>query len=372
MNTKSKICLFLLVFLCSLYAIIQNLTVKASALSVSAQSAIVLEQSTGKVAFEKNAHTRMGMASTTKIMTALVAIENGNLEKTVEINDKAIGVEGSSIYLQRGEKLTLKELLYALLLQSANDAATAIAFEIGGSVENFAQMMNTKANELGLQNTHFTNPHGLYDENHYTTAYELAIITQKALENDIFRQIVSTKKTIIPLNNGEGSRVLVNHNKMLSYYDGAIGVKTGYTKKTGRCLVSAAERNGTTVIAVTLNAPNDWNDHTKMLDLGFESFITTTLAKKGELCYKIAVVGGKSCYVNVANHDEYVYTCLKRKANIKKEIILDRFLYAPIKKGDKIGQVIFSNNGEEICIIDLIAQESIEKLQTKRKILGIF
>ncbi len=348
------------------------LCVSASALSTSAQSAVLIDGHGSSVIYEKNAHARMGMASTTKIMTALVAIEKCPLEKQVQIADEAIGIEGSSIYLKHGEVLTMEQLLYALLLQSANDAATAIAVEVAGSIDNFALLMNEKAESIGLKDTHFTNPHGLYDDNHYTTAYDLAVITKHALENKTFRKIVSTFKHTIPMSNGDGTRVLVNHNKLLKIYDGAIGVKTGFTKKTGRCLVSAAEKNGTTVIAVTLNAPNDWNDHITMLDLGFEKVMTYHLAAPNDITLKIPVVGGITDYVTVSNPGGLSYTCDKQTANITSEFILDRFLFAPIKQNDVIGHVIYYNNGEEIGRVDLLAQNNVSKKKYKKTILDFF
>ena len=345
---------------------------KASALSPSAQSAVVIDGDGCKVAYEKNAHSRMGMASTTKIMTALIAIENYPLEKEFTVSDKALGVEGSSIYLKKGEKFTMKQLLYALLLQSANDAATAIAIEVGGSVENFAALMNNKAETLGLKNTHFTNPHGLYDDEHYTTAYDLALITQYALKNPAFKEIVSTYKMSIPLQGIENGRVLVNHNKLLKQYDGAIGVKTGFTKMTGRCLVSAAEREGTTMIAVTLNAPDDWNDHKMMLDHGFDKLQTFHLAPPQSINMKIPVVGGNESYVNLCNDGGLTYTCDKKTANITKEVVLSRFLFAPVEKDRAVGQIIFYNNGTEIGRIDLLTQESVEAKPIKKKLFGLF
>jgi D-alanyl-D-alanine carboxypeptidase len=350
----------------------QIFTVNCLALDVSAHSAYVIDGEEGIAVYEKNANEKMGMASTTKIMTCLVAIENCPLEKKVAVSDKAIGVEGSSIYLQKGETLTMKHLLYALMLQSANDAATAIACEISGSIEGFAELMNKKAQELGLKNTHFTNPHGLYDENHYTTARDLALITKHALDNPTFREIVSTKKTVIPLNNDEGARALVNHNKLLRIYDGAIGVKTGFTKKTGRCLVSAAQKDDTTIIAVTLNAPDDWNDHKSMLDMGFDKIQTVSLACEGQYNCKVSVVGGQSDYVTLTNTEGLKYTYLKENANITSEIIHDRFIFAPVKQGEVIGHVVFYNNGEEIGRIKLTAQNSVEKPVSKKKLFGIF
>jgi len=313
----------------------------------------------------------MGMASTTKIMTAIVAIENCPLERSVSVADAAIGVEGSSIYLKKGESLTMEQLLYALLLQSANDAATAIAIEVGGSVDGFAELMNEKADELGLTDTHFTNPHGLSDEQHYTTSYDLALITKYALQNPIFRKIVSTYKTTIP--SLDGTRVLVNHNKLLKLYDGTVGVKTGFTKKTGRCLVSAAEKEGTLLVGVTLNAPDDWNDHIRMLDHGFDTIKTYHLAEPSSISFRVPVVGGVASYVDVSNVGGLTYTCQKQNANIDEQLILDRFLFAPIEQGDIIGQIIYYNNGEEIGRLDLIAQNSVmQKTVKKKKLFGLF
>ena len=224
---------------------------------VSAKSAILIEASTGEVIWSENPDQRLPMASTTKIMTALVAIESGDVKRTVSISPLAVGVEGSSVYLYANEKMTLEDLIYAMLLESANDAAAAIAIEVGGSIEGFADMMNERASSLGLSNTHFENPHGLDGETHYTTARELAIIAREAYSNEILKGIFSTYKKTIPLNETEGVRLLINHNKLLKSYDGATGIKTGFTKKSGRCLVSAAERDGLEFIAVTLNAPND-------------------------------------------------------------------------------------------------------------------
>ncbi len=347
-------------------------TQNINALSVSAQSAVMLETESNNVIYEKDAYTKRGMASTTKIMTALVAIENCPLDKLVKVSDKAIGVEGSSIYLKAGEALTMEQLLYALMLQSANDAATAIAIEISGSTDAFADLMNKKAEEMGLHNTHFTNPHGLYDDNHYTTAYDLAIIASNALKNETFKKIVSTKSIKIPLNQNEGTRVLVNHNKMLKSYDGAIGIKTGFTKKCGRCLVSAAERDGVTLVCVTLNAPSDWNDHTKLLDNGFEKIKCDTIAEAGSLSYTVPVVGGTESYVSVINKEELKFIHEKDNVNIKSEIILDRFLFAPVYENDVLGQVVFYNNNIEIGRVNLISQNNVEKKQVKKKFPYIF
>ena len=235
------------------------------AVNISASSAILISDE--NIIYEKNAYKKMPMASTTKIMTAICAIENTNTNMPIRVDDKAVGIEGSSIYLEKGEIITLKELIYGMMLNSGNDAATAIAIAVGGSVENFCKMMNQCAKKIGAINTNFTNPSGLYDENHYTTACDLAKITVYAMKNPLFKDIVSRKS--MKISKSYGVRYLKNHNKLLNTYDGCIGVKTGYTKKCGRCLVSSAERGSKTLVAVTLNAPDDWRDHKLMLDMGF-------------------------------------------------------------------------------------------------------
>ena len=205
-------------------------------------------------------------------MTALTVLrEGGDLDRSFTIPPEACGIEGTSIYLQPGETLTVRDLLYALLLSSANDAATALALCCSGSIPAFADRMNRIAEQLGLENTHFVNPHGLDHPEHYSTARDLALIAAAAFEDVNFREIVSTRRYLIPAPDG-GRRILTNHNKLLSRYSDCVGVKTGFTKKSGRCLVSAAERDGVLLISVTLNDPNDWNDHTLLLDYGFSLY----------------------------------------------------------------------------------------------------
>ena len=242
----------------------------AEAISVSARAAIVYSPADNRIIYSKEPYLRLPMASTTKIMTALIAIENLQDDEMIVIPDEATGIEGSSIYLKTGESLSAQDLLYSLMLRSANDAAEALAYAVSSDIYEFSNLMNARAEELGLENTHFDNPHGLDSENHYTTAYDLAIISANALRNERFKQICSTLKYRFSTEGGE--RIVTNHNKLLNSYDGAIGIKTGYTKKCGRCLVSAAERNGLTLICVTLNAPNDWTDHKKLLDYGFSIY----------------------------------------------------------------------------------------------------
>lgn len=343
-------------------------TFSVSPPSLSAKSAVLIDASSNAVLCEKNARERMGMASTTKIMTALVAAERGDLGKTVSVSPLAVGVEGSSIYLYAGEKLTLKDLICAMLLESANDAAAAIAIEIGGSVEVFCDMMNEKVKELGLCDTHFTNPHGLYDDAHYTTAYDLAVITAEALKNGTVREIVSTKKlTITPV---EGNvRVLYNHNKMLSRYEGAIGVKTGFTKKTGRCLVSAAEREGLCLIAVTLNASDDWNDHTTLLDLGFENFYRAEIVKQGEVCHMQQVIGGADENVPLAAC-ETVYATLPKSIDMQKltQVVetYNRYAFAPAREGYAAGRVVYYLDGQLVATSPIAVAYTVGMAEEKK------
>lgn len=328
------------------------------ATDVSAHSAILIETESGDVIFEKNSHERLPMASTTKIMTALVALENGDIHKNVKVSAEACGIEGSSIYLTEGEELTLKDLLYGVMLESANDAAAAVAYEISGSIEEFSVLMNKKAAELGLSDTHFTNPHGLDNDEHYTTASDLARLTAYAMQNDVFRKIVSTYKYQIPMSS-DGTRHLLNHNKLLRLSDDVVGVKTGYTKRSGRCLVSCAERDGVSVIAVTLNAPDDWNDHIALHELGFSAYECQTLAYEGQFSVEIPCVGAESGFIRVSNRNGYSI-CLKNGVVVSHTIEADRLLFPPIYEGDILGYVVFYVDDNEIARLPLYAESNID------------
>lgn len=344
-------------------------------ISVSASSAVLVETESGRVLYEKDADKRRPMASTTKIMTALVALENHDLDAPIKIPKEAVGIEGSSLYLVEGEVLTLRELLYALMLRSANDAAAAIAITVGGSVSDFADMMNEKAEEMGLTDTHFDNPHGLDSEEHYTTARELALITAEALKNEVFREIVSTYKKLLPLDGVPDRRLVVNHNRLLRTYDGCIGVKTGFTKKDGRCLVSAAERDGVRLIAVTLNAPNDWSDHKKMLDSGFASVKRVKISSDGIDGY-LPTVGAKTDMIKYGAVGD-TYAVLPNDAGELRVVIeLPRFAFAPVKKGDVIGRAVFMNGNDEVASLPIEALTDAPQRKVKKPfwqwLLGLF
>lgn len=355
---KKRFLSLILVTLC-LVSTLSTFEVKASALGVSASGACLMNID-GRVLYEKNADVRMSMASTTKIMTAIVVIETLELQRQVKVADAAIGVEGSSMYLQKGETVSVKDLLYALLLQSANDAAVALACETAGTVEAFAELMNRKASELGLKNTHFTNPHGLDDEAHYTTARELAMIAAYAMKNATFAEITSTVKYTYSTDLRKG--VFVNHNKLLYMLKDCVGIKTGYTKKTGRCLVSAVNKDGLVLIAVTLNAPDDWNDHMRMHEYGQSQYEFRQMLEDREFVCTLPVINGENPEITLANTGELSAWLVKdQDAEVVTE--LPRFLYAPIEEGEICGAICIYRDGSLVQSIDIIALEGSESIR---------
>ncbi|MBB5323478.1 D-alanyl-D-alanine carboxypeptidase [Anoxybacillus tepidamans] len=271
-----------IVFIIVLALIFSCIPKQTKAQGVSAQSAILMEQTSGRVLFEKDAYTKRRIASITKIMTAIIAIESGKMNDTVTVSSRAVRAEGSSVYLKEGEKIKLRDLVYGLMLRSGNDAAIAIAEYVGGSVEGFVFLMNQKAEEIGMRNTHFANPHGLDDvENHYSTAYDMALLMRYAMHNEEFRKISGTKVYRAPNPDEKWDRIWRNKNKLLTnLYEYCTGGKTGYTKRAKRTLVTTAEKDGMELIAVTLNAPDDWNDHITMYEYGFEHYVLAKIAKK--------------------------------------------------------------------------------------------
>jgi D-alanyl-D-alanine carboxypeptidase len=352
-----------------LLAIPLSLPCKAEGrLSLSAESAVLVSLEDGRVLYEKDHRKRMGPASTTKIMTALTVLRYASPEETVTVSAEAVGTEGSSVYLCLGERLTVEQLLYALLLSSANDAAVALAIHVSGSIEGFAEKMNGYAAELGLADTHFTNPHGLCHSDHYTTALDLALITREAMGNGLLRSIFATYKATIPFDGEPDQRLLVNHNKLLRSYEGAIGVKTGYTKATGRTLVSAAERDGLTLIAVTLNAPDDWRDHKALLDHGFEHFENRTVYDVGEFEYSFPIVGGISDTVTLTNTVS-MSAVLPKGSSVDGITVSScyRFAFAPLKCGALLGEVEISI-GDVRLHSPLALSERADKISQKRSI----
>lgn len=348
---------------CVILAVLVCLPFNVSALETSAKAAILINGDTGEVIFEQNADERLPMASTTKIMTALLLCESGDLECEICVTAEMLRVEGSSMGLLAGDRITLRDLLYGLMLASGNDAANVVAFTLGGTINGFAKMMNKRAAELGLKNTNFVTPSGLDSDGHYTTARDLAALARIAMQNEAFYAAVSSKSAVLNFGNPPYRRSLTNHNKLLKTFDGAIGVKTGFTKKSGRCLVSAAKRDGKYVIAVTLKNPNDWADHTNLLEYGLNAIKTTEISPP-ETEYTIPVIGGKENKltinikpITVSSLTEEEFSCT---------VNLPQFVYAPIEKGEKIGTAVFKKTDSIISTVELCAENEI-KAETIKK-----
>ena len=296
--------------------------------ALSAQSAVLVCE--GEVLYEKNARLRLPMASTTKIMTAILAIENANTEDIVSIKPEHCMVEGSSMYLRPESDKTVLELLKGLLLVSGNDAALALADHVAGDCDKFVEMMNRKAADLGLENTHFTNPHGLSHASHYTTAYDLALLMEYCMDNELFRRIVAMKSF-----ESDGAQLL-NHNKLLFSCPGCIGGKTGYTEASGRCLVSCCEREGAQVICVTLSAPDDWNDHMALYNWVYDNFSLRSLTENQS--FPVPLVSNEKSYVFLVPEKEES-TFVRDSSEIRLEAQLPWFAVEPLKAGDRGGKV---------------------------------
>jgi len=309
--------------------------------AISAEAAILMDADSGRVLYEKDAHSRRLIASTTKLMTALVAIESTpHLDKVITVKPE-YQAEGSSMYLKVGEELTLKELLYGLLLVSGNDAALAIAGGCAGEVETFVGWMNEWAGELGMADSHFANPNGLDDEEHYSTAYDMALLARAVLKNETLREMVATRSVTA------AGRSLTNHNKLLWRYEGCTGMKTGYTEAAGRTLVSCAIRNGQTLICVTLKDRDDWDDHAALLDYGFENWPTHPLAREGKVFRTLPVTGSLLPQVGVETAADVAYP-LGISERVQARITLPKTVKAPLQKGTIAGKLTFLVGEEEV------------------------
>ncbi len=307
--------------------------VPCNAFYVSGDASIVICADTNQVLYGENQHKKMGMASTTKIMTAVIALELGNTTDIVTISQNAARQEGSSVYLKPGDKVSLNDLLYGLMLNSGNDAAMAIAEHISNTPENFVLLMNEKAAELGCHDTHFNNPSGLPDDEHYSTAYDMALIMSYAMKNDEFAKIVGTKE--YQIKTADSVTYLRNHNKLLWQYPDCIGGKTGFTKLSGRCFVSCAKRDGVELICVTLDAPDDWNDHKNLLNFGFDKAEMTPILAQNEILCTRRIRGVR---LNILAGDD-VYIPLKngRKHRISIKVNLDETINDEINYGTHLG-----------------------------------
>lgn len=319
-------------------------------LDISAKAAVVMCAESREVVFSENMNERLSMASTTKIMTAVLALEYGASDEMLVVTDEMIAVEGTSMGLLGGDSVSLLTLVKGLLLESGNDAANAIAYIIGGDIPTFVKMMNDKAKEIGMNSTSFQTPSGLDGENHYSTAYDMALLACYAIQNPLFREICSSEELVVYYGNSPYRRVLTNHNKLLSMYDGVFGIKTGFTKKSGRCLVSAVTKDNKTLVAVTLNAPDDWNDHIKMYDYSFDKVTSvelyTDLSKQA-----VNVVGGAVDNIKIIQDRKYYYTTTDSNFSPSVEIYLKKFEYAPVNKGDVLGCVRYFN-GDNVLIAE--------------------
>ncbi|MBP3509926.1 D-alanyl-D-alanine carboxypeptidase family protein [Oscillibacter sp.] len=325
---------------------------QAMAVGTSAAAAILVDADSGRVLYEQNADARMLIASTTKIMTALVAIQEGDLSDVVTVKREATLTEGSSMYLKEGEQLTLETLLYGLMLCSGNDAAVAIADHVGGSQKGFLKLMNETAKELGMESSSFANPNGLDAEDHYSTARDMAKLACAAVRNETLLRIVSTQSVTI------GGRTMTNHNKLLRYVDGCLGLKTGYTRAAGRTLVSCAERNGQRLVAVTLQDGNDWADHEALYDYGFSTYPAHRAAMLGKMLYQASVKDGLRASVPLVAAESFSWPLAEGEA-LDMTVELDTPLTAPITAGRRAGEAVFTLNGREVGRIELLCGEAV-------------
>ena len=329
---------------------------------ISAEKAIVMDAVTGRVLYSLNADSQSLIASTTKIMTAYVICRRCNVLDRVRIPKEAVGVEGSSMYLREGEVLTVQELLYGLMLHSGNDAAVALAIYCGGTLEGFVDLMNEYAAALGLKGTHFSNPHGLDAPDHYSTATDLAVLAAQAMKDPIFSMTVSTKTV------SAGERFLRNHNKLLWQLQGAEGVKTGYTKAAGRILVSSVSRNGRRLVAVTINAPDDWSDHALLMEHAFKNYQVKCVVSSWEVLGVIEVAGGEMGYVELIADSDFLYS-LGKNDQVSIELPGLGFVYAPVCAGQRAGEAKICVNGNQVGSVPLSFGQTIEQLADEEKSL---
>ena len=337
----------------------------APAPDVGAGAAILIHAETREPLFELRAGERMLIASTTKIMTALVALERCSLSESVEIDSRSAGKEGSSMYLREGEEYTVEDLLYGLMLASGNDAASALAIHAAGSEAGFVRLMNEKAAELGLEDTSFANPHGLDAEGHYSTARDMAVLAAYAMENDVFARIVSTRSAVV-----HGAEIS-NHNRLLSEYPGCIGVKTGYTMAAGRTLVSCAERDGTRFICVTLSDRDDWADHAALYDWAFENFEYRRVIDS-QTVFRVPSAGGEEPYVELRPARDGM-ALLRRTEEAELKLELPPFVFCPVYEGDAAGRIYALTARGEACSVPLVCARdapAAEKPGLPERLLG--
>jgi D-alanyl-D-alanine carboxypeptidase (penicillin-binding protein 5/6) len=361
MILKNKRNLWLFIFVFFLLVSFQPKAEAASTVDISAKAAILMDEESGRVLFAENAEQRLPQASLTKIMTALLVIENGDLHKDVVISKNAEETGESSIWLEEGEVLSRNQLLYALMLPSANDAAVALAESVAGSEQEFVSQMNERARELSLKNTHFANPHGLDAEGHYSSAFDLASLTREGLEDPLFRDVVTTKEMSIPCPGHDWERALINRNQLLNRYQGSRGVKTGYTSNAGCCLVGAAQRGDMKLITVVMNSYDMYGDTERLLNYGFDNYEMDVLEESNQT-YQVKVSGGTDEIVSVKPERQIAVAVLpdeKGQLSIKTELVEQ--VEAPVKKGAVLGKGTILLNDKKIDEINYIAQEDVAK-----------
>lgn len=361
MRTKTGLCAILAVILMLLF---QSPRPAAAAPEIVGEGAALIDGRNGQFLYEKNPSQRFYPASTTKILTAVIALENGKLDARVKIPAEACNVEGSAIGIIEGEQMSLEDLLYALLLNSGNDTAVAIAIHVAGSVDKFTDLMNKKAAELGAVDSHFNNPNGLPDPNHYSTAHDMALISYYAMQNPEFRRIAATKIRTIERSDPDAQTYLENHNRLLWNYEGAIGLKTGYTEEAGQCLVSAADRNGREMLAVVMKSEgnNIWTDSTALLDYGFDAYNNVNLIQAGKVIGEVPVRYGVIDSVPVLTGSSMSYNFTKDKtADFREEVRLAADVAAPVKTGAKLGELVFFAGAYELGRVDLTAQKQVDR-----------
>ena len=325
--------------------------------ALSASSAVLLNAQTGEIVYEKNCHEKRGIASTTKIMTSVLLLENLDLSDEIKVKGEDVKIEGTSIGLKADDVVTGEVLLKGMLLESGNDAANVTATAVSGTIDAFSVLMNEKAKSIGMKNTSFKNPSGLTEEGHFSTAYDMALLARYALSNPEFKIICSLNQARVSYGNPPYERTFTNHNKLLDSCEGVFGVKTGFTKASGRCLVSACERNGLTLIAVTLKAPDDWNDHKKLYDYGFKKSVKRNV-QFDDSNIKVNVVGSNKQHVKVELLSELSFFSVK-EIETKTIVYCEQFLYADIKSGDVVGKVeVRDSFNNLICESYLVSKEN--------------
>ena len=331
----------------------------SESLTVAAKGAVLIDADSGRVLFAQDADRVLPMASTTKVMTALLALEHASLDEPVTAGPNASGIPGTSLYLAEGETLSMEHMLYGLMLRSGNDAAVAIAEHVAGSVPAFAEMMNKRAGELGAD-AHFVNPHGLDADGHGISALGLALVMREAMKNEEFRRITATQRKVIPWVGNEYSRVLENKNKLLKTYEGATGGKTGYTGKAGRCLVFSAERDGLSLIGVVLNCPTWFDTATMMLDWGFENFRAQSALAEGETVSELPVMAGECATVRIQAASP-LRAAVRVGSDVRAELVLPERLVAPVRPGQAVGTARLISEGRAVAQCALVAAAGVER-----------